>query len=70
MPMYVMYGTVILVDLCLGLPLIVIWEIRTLSVRNLGVNFDSALDKQINAVVRSSFLQLRLLSKAKSFCVV
>ncbi len=42
---------------------------KKLSVRNLAVNFDSALkcDKQINSVVRSSFFQLRLLSKAKSF---
>lgn len=39
------------------------------SVTNLGLIFDSALkfDKQISAVVKSSFFQLRLLSKAKSF---
>lgn len=39
------------------------------SVKNLGVIIDSALkfDKKINSVVKSSFFQLRLLSKAKSF---
>ncbi len=39
------------------------------SVKKLGVVFDSALtfDKQVNAVVKSSFFQLRLLSKEKGF---
>lgn len=39
------------------------------SVKNLGVIFDSALkfDRRINAVFQSSFFQLKLLSKAKSF---
>jgi len=34
------------------------------SIKNLGVVFDSALtfDKQVNAVVKSSFFQLRLRS--------
>ncbi len=38
-------------------------------VRNLGVTFDSALtfDKQINAVVRSCFYQLKNIAKMKSF---
>ncbi len=38
-------------------------------VKNLGVVFDEHLkfDRQINSVVKSSFFQLRLLSKAKSF---
>ncbi len=38
------------------------------SVKNLDVIFDSALkfDGEINAVVKSSFFKLRLLSKAKS----
>ncbi len=37
--------------------------------KNLGVVFDEHLkfDRQINSVVKSSFFQLRLLSKAKSF---
>ncbi len=36
-------------------------------VRNVGVNFDSALtfDKQVNAVVRSSFYQLKNIAKMK-----
>ena len=36
-------------------------------VKNLGVTFDSGLkfDKQISSVVRTSFLQLRLLAKVK-----
>ncbi len=39
------------------------------SVNNVGVVFDSALtfDKQVNAVVKSSFFQLRLLAKVKGF---
>ncbi len=39
------------------------------SVKNLGVimNKDLKMDQQINSVVRSSFFQLRLLSKVKSF---
>ncbi|KAI2649140.1 hypothetical protein H4Q32_020355 [Labeo rohita] len=38
-------------------------------VKNLGVVFDEHLrfDRQINSVVKTSFFQLRLLSKAKSF---
>lgn len=38
-------------------------------VRNLGVLFDEAFkfDKQINGVVKSSFFNLRLLAKVKSF---
>ncbi len=38
-------------------------------VKNLGVVFDEHLkfDRQINSVVKSSFFQLRLLSKARSF---
>lgn len=38
-------------------------------VKNLGVIFDNSLkfDKQVNAVVRSSFFQLRTLTKVKSF---
>uniref|UniRef100_A0AAX7SWL5 Reverse transcriptase domain-containing protein n=1 Tax=Astatotilapia calliptera TaxID=8154 RepID=A0AAX7SWL5_ASTCA len=39
------------------------------TVRNLGVLFDSSfkLDKQVSAVVRSSFYQLRLISKARHY---
>lgn len=39
------------------------------SVKNLGVFFDSALkfDRQINAVVKASFYQLRMLAKVKTF---
>lgn len=39
------------------------------TVKNLGVIMDSdfKLDKQINSVIKSSFFQLRLLSKVKSF---
>ncbi len=39
------------------------------SVKNQGVimNKDLKMDQQINSVVRSSFFQLRLLSKVKSF---
>jgi len=42
------------------------------TVRNLGVIFDKNLqyDKQISAVVRASFYQLRLLSKVKPFFLV
>ena len=38
-------------------------------VKNLGVIFDSAFkfDKQLNAVVKGSFFQLRTLAKIKSF---
>ncbi len=38
-------------------------------VKNLGVTFDSALtfDKQVNAVVRSCFYQLKNIAKIKSF---
>ena len=38
-------------------------------VKNLGVIFDNSLkfDKQVNAVVRSGFFQLRILTKVKSF---
>lgn len=39
------------------------------TVRNLGVLFDSSfkLDKQVSAVVRSSFYQLRLISRARHY---
>ncbi len=38
-------------------------------VKNLGVTFDSELkfDKQVNSVVKTSFFQLRIISKIKSF---
>ncbi len=41
------------------------------TVTNLGVKIDSDLkmDKQINEVVRKSFLQLRRLSKVKILCI-
>lgn len=45
---------------------------RNLAVKNAGVTFNSApkFDKRINSVVKSSFFQLRMLSKAKSFFIV
>jgi len=41
-------------------------------VKKLGVFFDSSLqfDKQVNAVVRSGFFQLRTLAKVKQFLSV
>ncbi|KAJ8014459.1 hypothetical protein DPEC_G00040450 [Dallia pectoralis] len=53
----------------IGLPVLGLLHLSLHPVRNLGVIFDQNMqhDKQISAVVKASFYQLRLLSKVKPF---